>query len=109
SMFVTHDYLDATKVGAKLGRPAFSKPLEKAMGWMEQGDHSVSLGAGTAPWFVGYNLYGLERVGLASGMKHLGSHDWYRELAETVVSAQQRDGSWRGIGDALHLPNMLLG
>ena len=109
SLFVTHDYLDAARLGTNLGRPPFSKPLEKAMNWMEQGDRSVRLSAGSAPWFIGYNLYGLERVGLASGMKHLGSHDWYRELAHTVVEAQKADGSWRGVGQAIHVNDMLMG
>ena len=42
----------------------------------------------------GYALYGVERVGLASGFKQFGRHDWYRELAEDAVIQQGANGSW---------------
>jgi hypothetical protein len=44
--------------------------------------------------FQYYWLYGVERVGQITGMKEFGGHDWYREGAEYLLSAQQADGSW---------------
>ena len=45
------------------------------------------------PWH-GYYLYGLERAMVIAGKRYLGDHDWYREGAEILLEAQQRDGSW---------------
>lgn len=41
----------------------------------------------------GYYLYGIERTGVASGLKLIGGTDWFAEGALTILQAQQRDGS----------------
>ena len=82
SLFVTQDFL---------GDPddsAVNRALAKALKWLEIADHSVTLDHGA------YDLFGVERVGLASGYKYIGNHDWYRELAARAVTQQQMDGSW---------------
>jgi hypothetical protein len=89
SMFVTHDYLDAPRIGGQVGREPFSMALAKGLNYLETGDNAVNLDGG-------YTLYGLERVGLASGFKFFGNHDWYRELAAGVIRSQEGDGSWGG-------------
>lgn len=97
SLFVTHDYLDAPKFGTAVGREPFSKPLLKGLSYLEQGDNSVSINGG-------YSLYGLERVGLASGFKYFGNHNWYPELARAVVNSQAADGGWGSqVETAYHL------
>jgi hypothetical protein len=58
-----------------------------------------------------YNLYGIERVGRLSGLRFLGSHDWYREGCELLAGdpkapqnkdkellPQAADGSWPAKG-----------
>jgi hypothetical protein len=45
-----------------------------------------------------YTLYGLERVGRLSGLRFIGTHDWYREGCEALVPLQTKDGSWKGRG-----------
>jgi hypothetical protein len=89
SMFVCHDWLDAPKFGALVGREPFSPGLKKGLEWLETGDHSVEV---NGHW--GYALYGIERVGLASGFKFFGKHNWYPELSAQVLAKQRRDGSW---------------
>jgi hypothetical protein len=94
SLFVTQDYLDTQQWGDQVGRPPFSPALARGLGWLEQGDNSYVDPAGPEGEWPYYTLYGLERVGLASGFKYFGSHDWYRQIAAALVTAQQKDGSW---------------
>ena len=79
------------RINDKAGREPFSPAIKKGLGWFEKGDNSINGAAGN-----GYTLYGVERVGLASGFKFFGQHDWYRELATKVVASQQADGSFPG-------------
>ncbi len=41
-----------------------------------------------------YYLYGLERVGLASGLRFIGGHNWYRMGARIILKAQEKPGEW---------------
>jgi len=50
-------------------------------------------GQGDGGWHY-YYLYGLERAGALLGQECFGKHDWYREGAEHLLSAQAADGSW---------------
>lgn len=43
-----------------------------------------------------YALYGIERVGVASGYKYIGDVDWYAACTDVLLSRQQADGSWGG-------------
>lgn len=47
----------------------------------------------------GYIAYGIERVGLASGLKYIGSVDWFRTIAAILLDDQRPDGSWESKGD----------
>ena len=99
SLFVTHDYLDAPKFGIVVGRDPFTPQLSRGLHWLETGRNAIDLNRG------GYDLYGLERVGLASGFKFFGDHEWYRELAGPTLRAQQPGGGW---GDLVETAYRLL-
>lgn len=105
SMFVCHDLLDAPKFGSAVGREPFSLSLRKGLQWLEQGNHSVAINQ--SEWW-GYALYGVERVGLASGLKFFGTHNWYPELAREVLRRQGPDGSWGGSEDPVNTAYALL-
>ncbi|MGE5611263.1 MAG: DUF4159 domain-containing protein [Bacillota bacterium] len=92
SLFVTHDYLDAAAFGDEVGRRPFSPPLARGMLCLERTDFVTAVLKDAK--YLGYNLFGLERVGLASGFKYFGSHDWYGELSARVLAMQRPDGSW---------------
>ncbi|HTL28759.1 MAG TPA: DUF4159 domain-containing protein, partial [Tepidisphaeraceae bacterium] len=95
SLFVTHDQLHVPKDGKTVVWPDYSPQLKKGLMWLEAGDNCVDLPAG----HTGYTLYGIERVGLASGFKYFGNHDWYRELAAQSLDKQNADGSWSDQSD----------
>jgi hypothetical protein len=88
SLFITQDLLRAEEgVGC---RGNITNPrLEAGLKWM-----SVNF----APTNDGYLLYGIERIGVASGYKYFGKHDWYQVGAETLVRGQKPDGSWESHG-----------
>jgi hypothetical protein len=44
--------------------------------------------------WLGYYLYGLERVGSLCEVDRLGSHDWYNEGAAKLVREQRQNGHW---------------
>jgi hypothetical protein len=101
SLFVAEDYLYNARFGARVGREPFSEPLKRALDWWERGEDVTR---GITGWW-GYTMYGIERVGLASGFKYFGAQDWYRALAGRVVDRQQPDGSW---GDPIDTAYALL-
>jgi hypothetical protein len=79
------------QAGAGVGGP--NDPAGRGLAWLDTGDNCVSNVAGGSI-NTGYALYGLERVGLASGYKYFGKHDWYAEFARSIIASQHFDGSW---------------
>lgn len=60
------------------------KAINRAVQWFDKNfSATINPGGGTA-WLT-YYLVGVERIGLASGLKYFGSHDWYAEGAEVLV------------------------
>ncbi len=93
SMLVTRDYLD-TPASATVLRKDRSPQLAAGLAYLDAGDNCLDDHGKHGYGFPAYSLYGLERVGLASGYKYFGDHDWYAEVARQLVAAQQGDGGW---------------
>jgi len=51
--------------------------------------------------WVYYYLYALERVGVFTGERYVGGHDWYMEGSRFAIDSQNTDGSWTGGRDVL--------
>ena len=75
--------------------------LAKGLEWLAK-EFSVRENPGKGGRWHHYWLYGLERVGMISGKRNLGLHDWYREGAAFLTATQQPDGAWPG--DATQTP-----
>jgi hypothetical protein len=91
SLLVTYDYLDVPQLQGAVGREPYPGQIGSALRWLETGDNVIDKPRNGIWW--GYNLYSVERVGLASGLKFFGTHDWYRELGQLIMSYQFPDGS----------------
>lgn len=111
SLLVTHDYLDVPQLRGAIGREPYSPNLAAGLAWLEVGDHSVDV-LGPDTHYVGYDLFGIERIGLASGFKYFGSHDWYREMGQQLAAWQFPNGSWghedHGVDTVVETAYMLL-
>lgn len=69
-----------------------NRPLARGFEWLER-----NFQAGTNPArgdYVHYWLYAAERVGILSGRRFFGLHDWYRAGANILVKTQRGDGTW---------------
>ena len=75
--------------------------LERGMRYLQK-SFSVSRNPG-APGHYYYYMYGLERVGVLSGRKFIGRHDWYREGAGRLLELQDSAGFWSGAKPVEHI------
>jgi uncharacterized protein DUF4159 len=93
SLLVTHEFLDLPLLKGAVGREPYSTYLAAGLGWLDREDNGVDT-PNPQSHYLGYDIFGIERVGLASGYKYFGSHDWYRELSGAVLKLQFPNGSW---------------
>jgi hypothetical protein len=84
TLFITQDYIYAAKGSACNGNIS-NENIDKGMEWMADNFNRVG---------ELYAMYGIERIGVASGRKYFGTHDWFKEIAEKIVKSQKPDGSW---------------
>ena len=110
SLFLTRDYLyrgagcPCSGGKSKGGAPQVDRAIEKGLAWLGQ-RFSVAKHPSVLPDDAGldslmlYWLYGCERVGLASGYKYFGGHDWYAEGAAYIIKRQEPRGAWGRIND----------
>ncbi len=84
-LYVANDRNCAGRVSADL-----VKSVNAGVEWL--GDHFATthnpLGDGWKRGYTFYYFYGLERVGVASGLKYFGKHDWYREIATAIINGK---------------------
>jgi hypothetical protein len=88
TLFITQDYTLNEDWGQCKGGVR-NENIERGLAWM---DHHIDQAMGATL----YTLYGIERIGTASGRKFFGTADWYKIGAERLVRSQRPDGSWTG-------------
>ncbi len=79
------------------------QPIVDGLKWMDENFNAalrVRQGGLMGHGDIFYFLYGVERVGLASGFKYFGDKDWYKLGATELLRMQNGNGSWRGKRDA---------
>ncbi|MBI5723212.1 MAG: DUF4159 domain-containing protein [Planctomycetes bacterium] len=92
SLFVCIDWLYMDKfIKCQVGSDIAS--VKKGLDWMDKNfSETMKKGPGDLP----YHLYGVERVGLASGYKYFGASDWFKAGASWLLNRQGADGHWGG-------------
>ena len=92
SIIYEQDYKDNPLCGAAHN----TDRLQQALHWLGR-NFTVE----TNPQNGGYHyyyLYALERIGVLTGQKYIGGHDWYRDGASYLVGHQNPSGAWNGDG-----------
>ena len=89
TLFITQDYiLQYANFGSCRGG-ANNTHIDAGLTWLDRNIQSL-LGGDY------YGMYGVERIGVASGKKYFGTVDWYEVGADYLVKHQHKDGSWGG-------------
>jgi hypothetical protein len=71
------------------------KAVRDALAWLQDNfDVTKNPGLPGGGWHF-YYLYGLERAGILSRSRFVGSHDWYLEGATWLLGKQRSRGSWQ--------------
>lgn len=68
--------------------------IESGLDWLSR-EYGPRNPGGSAQWHH-YYLYGVERVGRASGLKYFRDKEWFRPEAVNLLAEQRPDGSWKG-------------
>ena len=93
TLYITQDYLINTNTGRKECKGnVVNKNIDLGLGYMDK--HAKVMLTNTAEAHYHYLMYGIERIGVASGRKYFGTLDWYQVGAETLVRQQDGDGAW---------------
>jgi hypothetical protein len=85
TLFVTQEYLHGMD-GIDCPGNISDANIEAGLGWMTRNFEEIFKGDA-------YNLYCLERIGVASGLKYFGTNDWYKIGSDRVVKGQEPDGA----------------
>lgn len=91
SLFICFDHLRRNDFVRCSGNSEF-RPITDAMAWIDR-HFAAGQNPGTSQW-QHYWLFSLERVGLTSGHKYFGKHDWYLEGTAELLATQALDGRW---------------
>ncbi len=91
SLYVVVDQLYA---GQRENARPYLAGIRTGLDWMGR-EYAIENPRGN-PGHQYYYLYGVERVGHASGYKYMRDRDWFRDGAQYLLKHQQKDGSWAG-------------
>jgi hypothetical protein len=98
TLFITQDYLHANAGVTPRGN--ISNPsIDRGLKWIADNFDKVATDRRYPRDFPFFLLYGIERIGVASGYKYIGEHDWYQKGAAWLLRNQKKNGAWGSGGD----------
>jgi hypothetical protein len=87
TLFITADYLHAEEGVACVG--SLRNPwIDKGLAWIDANYDQIAQNQNN------YLLYGIERIGTASGYRYFASHDWFTDFSDMLVKGQLEEGDW---------------
>jgi hypothetical protein len=93
TLFITQDYLINATMGKRDCKGNYvNRNIDLGLAYMDQHAQAMLTNQGDAHYH--YLMYGIERIGVASGRKYFGTLDWYQVGAEALVRQQAGDGAW---------------
>ncbi len=96
SLYIAQDFTKGDFYAGAKGN-ATSEPIERGLKWLAANfQERVTPPKSLPREFVYPQLYALERVGLASGLRRFGEHDWYAHGAKWLLEKQSKAGTWNG-------------
>ncbi|MBN2582816.1 MAG: DUF4159 domain-containing protein [Planctomycetes bacterium] len=99
SLFICRDVLDPEQGcpcrnnRSRKRNAQVNTAIYRGVDWLGQ-NFSATENPGFGGARLYYWLYACERVGIHTGFKYLGTHNWYVEGATRILATQQPDGSW---------------
>ena len=86
TLYIAQDQLNAGKPVQCKGNLT-DPDVDRATKWMsDHWEKAINKG--------GYGLYAIERMGLATGRKFIGTHNWYEEGSDRILKGQAANGSF---------------
>jgi hypothetical protein len=85
SLFITAEYLHSEEGIACTGILP-NRWIDHGLEWIDTNYAEINNNL--------YAMYGIERIGTASGYRFFGSRDWFADLSDRLVKSQEEEGSW---------------
>ncbi|MBI5725327.1 MAG: DUF4159 domain-containing protein [Planctomycetes bacterium] len=97
TLFVCFDALFAESFSkCNVSHEVEMRAIQRGLDWFDKNfERTLAAPEGHEQSSPYYYLYGVERVGLASGYKYFGRMDWFKEGARKILGDQEDAGSWR--------------
>ncbi len=86
TLFITQDFLPIDSANCR-ANPSDENIL-RGLNWMD-----LHVKEALNPGYL-YAMYGIERIGAASGHKYFGTSGWYDAGADGIIAKQAGDGNW---------------
>jgi hypothetical protein len=95
TLFITQDFLNRGRSFEPAGN-LHDPGIEKGIKWISEHYDTLINGKSEGQNNPYYGLFGVERIGLASGYRFFGDVNWYDDGASFLIKTQNRQGGWSG-------------
>jgi hypothetical protein len=93
TLFITQDFLHADDGAAPRGN--LNNPnIDRGIKWIINNFDKVASDEKSVRDYPYSTMYGLERIGVASGLRYFDTIDWFDKGADYLLKRQRPDGSW---------------